>query len=104
MALFGKFWDRIAPKPHTNCRHAGPAAAIDDCIRSQVRDGDPGLAIAAAKAGVIVRAAGFGLADLRTRTPITPDTIFHLASCGKQFTALGILMLAESGNSTWMTP
>ena len=98
MALFGKFWDRIAPKPDTNRRHAGPAAAIDDCVRSQVRDGDPGLAIAVAKTGAIVHAAGFGLADLRARTPITPDTIFHLASCGKQFTALGILMLAESGS------
>ena len=28
---------------------------------------------------------------------ITPDTMFHLASCGKQFTGLGIVMLAEDG-------
>src|SRR5262249_41199032 len=31
------------------------------------------------------------------KSPNTPDTIFHLASCGKQFTGLGILMLAEEG-------
>jgi len=29
--------------------------------------------------------------------PATPDTIFHLASCGKQFTGLGMLMLADEG-------
>jgi CubicO group peptidase (beta-lactamase class C family) len=97
MALFGKFWDRIAPKPDPNRRDAGPAAAIDDCVRNQIRDGDPGLAIAVTKAGAIVHAAGYGLADLRAGKPIAPDTIFHLASCGKQFTALGVLMLAESG-------
>jgi CubicO group peptidase (beta-lactamase class C family) len=97
MALFGKFWDRIAPQPDADRRDAGPAAAIDDCVRSQIRDGDPGLAIAVAKAGAIAHAAGYGLADLRAGKPITPDTISHLASCGKQFTALGILMLAEAG-------
>ena len=30
-------------------------------------------------------------------TPVAPNTIFHLASCGKQFTGLGIAMLAEDG-------
>src|SRR5262249_14701263 len=37
------------------------------------------------------------LANLRRKSPNTPDTIFHLASCGKQFTGLGIMMLAEEG-------
>jgi CubicO group peptidase (beta-lactamase class C family) len=97
MALFGKFWDRIAPKPATQRPAGGPAAAIDDCVRDQIGEGDPGLAIAVTKAGATVHAAGYGLADLRTGRPNTPDTIFHLASCGKQFTALGILMLAEAG-------
>ncbi len=97
MALFGKFWDRIAPIPGTNRRDAGPAAEVDDYVRSQIRDGDPGLAIAVVKAGAVVHAAGYGLADLRAGRPIAPETIFHLASCGKQFTSLGILMLAESG-------
>jgi CubicO group peptidase (beta-lactamase class C family) len=44
----------------------------------------------------VVHAAGYGLANGRGR-PITPDMIFHLASCGKQFTGLGIAMLAEEG-------
>ena len=36
--------------------------------------------------------------------PIKPDTIFHMASCGKQITGIGILMLAEGGNSAWKIP
>ena len=31
------------------------------------------------------------------RAAIEPDTIFHMASCGKQLTGIGILMLAEAG-------
>ena len=31
---------------------------------------------------------------MRRGPPVRKDTIFHLASCGKQFTGLGILMLA----------
>ena len=30
-------------------------------------------------------------------TPITPQTQFHMASCGKQFTALGIMLLKDAG-------
>ena len=36
----------------------------------------------------------------RANAVIAPDTIFHLASCGKQFTGLGVLMLAAAKGST----
>jgi CubicO group peptidase (beta-lactamase class C family) len=96
MSLFGKFWDRIAPLPASRPRVGGPAD-IDNLVTSQVRPGEPGLALAIVKSGTVVHELGYGLADLRARTMIVPDTIFHLASCGKQFTGLGILILAEAG-------
>jgi hypothetical protein len=104
MALFGKFWDRIAPasKP----RHADGAqpTSIDDYLNGEVRAGDPGLAVAVVKSGAVVAAAGFGLADLRTKVAITPETIFHLDSCGKQFTAMGNPHARRSGQtSSWTT-
>jgi CubicO group peptidase (beta-lactamase class C family) len=68
---------------------------IDDYLAEQIRPDGPGLALAVTAAGTIAHAAGYGLADLAGGQPIAPETIFHLASCGKQFTALGILMLAE---------
>jgi CubicO group peptidase (beta-lactamase class C family) len=68
---------------------------LDDYVASQIESDGPGLAIAVVASGAVVHSAGYGLADVREDVPVTPDTIFHLASCGKQFTGLGILMLAE---------
>jgi CubicO group peptidase (beta-lactamase class C family) len=97
MSLLRRFLQSFVSNPIPSRPGAGPAGELDDHIRGEIRPGDPGLAIAVVKAGTVVHAAGYGLADLRAGTAITPNTIFHLASCGKQFTALGILMLAEAG-------
>ena len=97
MALFGKFWDRVAPVSNAIRVDRERSAQLDNHVDSQVQSGGPGLAIAVVKSGAIVHAAGYGLADVRANAANAPDTIFHLASCGKQFTGLGILMLAEAG-------
>jgi CubicO group peptidase (beta-lactamase class C family) len=97
MSLLGRFWQSLVSDQAANRLGAGTATSLDNHIRSQIREGDPGLAIAVVKGGVVVHRAGYGMADLRAGRPIKPETIFHLASCGKQFTALGILMLAEEG-------
>jgi CubicO group peptidase (beta-lactamase class C family) len=87
-------WNRILPKAMR--AETTPSAWIDGHVASKIQPDGPGLALAVVKAGAVVHAAGYGLADMRGR-PIAPDTIFHLASCGKQFTGLGIAMLAEEG-------
>ncbi len=76
---------------------ADPSAQINDYIASKIEVGGPGLALALVADGTIVHTATFGLANVRNGLPVEQDTIFHLASCGKQFTGLGILMLAEEG-------
>ena len=80
----------------SDARPQTPAARIDGYVAGKIRADGPGLALAVVKASDVVHAAGYGLAD-RRRQPIAPDTIFHLASCGKQFTGLGIAVLAEEG-------
>jgi CubicO group peptidase (beta-lactamase class C family) len=40
---------------------------------------------------------GYGMADLETGTPITPETIFESGSVAKQFTATAIVLLALDG-------
>ncbi|HSP51175.1 MAG TPA: serine hydrolase domain-containing protein, partial [Pseudolabrys sp.] len=75
--------------------HAERSAQIDDYVASQIEADGPGFALAVVAYGTVVHAAAYGLADVRSGLPIEQDTIFHLASCGKQFTGLGILMLAE---------
>jgi len=49
------------------------------------------------KDGQPVFRAGYGMANLELGVPITPDTVFRLASVTKQFTAVAILMLMEQG-------
>ena len=76
---------------------AGRSAEINDYADSEIEADGPGFALAVVAEGTVVHAAGYGLADLRSGLPVAADTIFHLASCGKQFTGLGVLMLAEEG-------
>jgi CubicO group peptidase (beta-lactamase class C family) len=87
-------WNRILPRAMR--AETTPSARIDGYIAGKIQPDGPGLALAVVKAGAVVHAAGYGLAD-RRGPPITAETIFHLASCGKQFTGLGIAMLAEEG-------
>ena len=39
----------------------------------------------------------YGMASLERRVPITPSTVFHLASITKPFTAMSVLLAAERG-------
>src|SRR5215217_7035964 len=57
----------------------------------------PGLSVAVIKNGAIVKAKGYGIANLETDTPVKPETVFELASLTKQFTATAIMMLVEEG-------
>jgi CubicO group peptidase (beta-lactamase class C family) len=57
----------------------------------------PGVAVGVTRNGEILFQGGYGLADVDRGTRIDPDTAFHMASCGKQMTAVAILMLVEEG-------
>jgi CubicO group peptidase (beta-lactamase class C family) len=87
-------WNRFLPKAMR--AETTPSARIHGYVAGKMQPDGPGLAMAVVKAGAVVHAAGYGLAETGG-PPITAETIFHLASCGKQFTGLGIAMLAEEG-------
>lgn len=71
---------------------------IDRYIQQEmVRTQLPGIAVAIVKGQEIIYLKGFGYASLRTKSPVTPQTIFDLASCSKSFTALAILTLWHNG-------
>ena len=74
------------------------ADPIDRFIRSEMeRQQIPGVAIAVVKHGKIVKAEGYGFANIEHSVPVIPETVFQSASVGKQFTAAGVLLLAEEG-------
>jgi CubicO group peptidase (beta-lactamase class C family) len=69
-----------------------------DAIFSQWNRRDsPGCAVSVLQNGRIVYEKGYGMADLEHDTPITPTTVFHVASMSKQFTATAILLLVQQG-------
>ena len=57
----------------------------------------PGASAIVLRNGVVQLAAAFGLADVENHTPATPTTNYRLASVSKQFTAMAIMQLKESG-------
>ena len=57
----------------------------------------PGVAILVSRNGEPLHLSGFGMADVKAGKPITPDSVFDLASVSKQFTGAAILSLAEKG-------
>jgi len=64
----------------------------------------PGMAIAVVKDDEVVLAHGFGVTDIETETPVTPETIFAIGSSTKAFTATLIGMLVDEGKMDWDDP
>jgi CubicO group peptidase (beta-lactamase class C family) len=55
-----------------------------------------GLAVGVVRDGEVA-SRGFGVRDVRTGEPVTPETTFHLASVSKPFVATAIVSLAVGG-------
>jgi CubicO group peptidase (beta-lactamase class C family) len=75
----------------------GVAAQVDKIFAQFDKPDSPGCALAVIRDGQIVYKRGYGMADLDHDVPIKPDTVFHVASVSKQFTAMAILLLAKQG-------
>jgi CubicO group peptidase (beta-lactamase class C family) len=70
---------------------------IDQVFEKWNKPDSPGCALGVYKDGQIVYKRGYGVADLNDDVPITPATVFHVASMSKQFTAASIVLLAQQG-------
>jgi CubicO group peptidase (beta-lactamase class C family) len=57
----------------------------------------PGMAVGVVSDQRLVWAKGFGLANVASKTPVTPQTKFRMASHSKLFTAIAIMQLREQG-------
>jgi CubicO group peptidase (beta-lactamase class C family) len=77
---------------------------IDKIFAKYDRNDSPGCALAVLSHGEIVYQRGYGLADLDHDIPISPATVFHVASVSKQFTAAAIILLAQEGKLTLDDP
>ena len=91
----------IAPRPIDAAR----AAALDAFIAgAQARLAVPGAAVAVIAGGKVVYERSVGVRALGRREPITPRTLFLLASVTKPMTTLMQAALVDAGTLTWDTP
>jgi CubicO group peptidase (beta-lactamase class C family) len=81
-------------------REAVLADRADALFAHYNRDDSPGLAVAVVRAGAVVFARGYGLANREQRTRIATSTVFDVGSVTKQFTGMAVAMLAEEGALT----
>jgi CubicO group peptidase (beta-lactamase class C family) len=87
----------VAPLFFTVAASAQPEK-VDEYIRSEMQArGIPGLSVAVVRDGQVVKAGGYGLANVELNVPAGADTVYQSGSVGKQFTATLVMMLVEAG-------
>lgn len=64
----------------------------------------PGAAIVVVSGDQIVFSKGFGVSNVETNSPVTPDMLFRIGSLTKPFTAAAIVSLAEEGKLDLRAP
>ncbi|MGB9791682.1 MAG: serine hydrolase [Thermacetogeniaceae bacterium] len=84
----------VALKPYKNA----PRDRLDEEILSRMWESRiVGLSFAFVRGGEVIRAGGYGWADLEKEKPAGPDTIYRIASVSKTITATALMQLWERG-------
>ena len=74
------------------------ADKVDDYVRAEMqRQHIPGTSIAVLKDGKIMKAEGYGLANVELNVPARPETVYKIGSVSKQLIATGIMILIQDG-------
>ncbi len=88
-----------------NFHPAEKLAGIDSTINKILKDWNvPGCGVGIVIKDKLVFAKGYGYRDLENKLPITPNTLFQIASNTKLFTATAIGFLVEEGKLEWDKP
>jgi CubicO group peptidase (beta-lactamase class C family) len=76
-------------------RAAAPDPVHDFITAYIAKNQIPGVALLVRRQGKVVRAEGYGMANLEHRVPVKAETVFQSGSMGKQFTAMAVMTLVE---------
>jgi CubicO group peptidase (beta-lactamase class C family) len=82
-------WAQSPPRDHI--------ARVAGVFKEYAKPDSPGCAVGVYQNDRIVHSAAFGMANLDHDVPLTPASVFHVASVSKQFTAAAIVLLANEG-------
>lgn len=84
---------------------AQPVDRIDRVMADMVRAYQiPGAAIAVVQDDKVVLLKAYGTKEAGGKEPVTPDTLFEIASTSKAFTSTALAMLASDGKLTFDDP
>ena len=78
-------------------RDVGPKTPGVDAVFADILAEGPGAAVIVMEHGQVVHRAGYGMAHLDHGIPISPETVFDIASISKQFGAIAALLLEADG-------
>lgn len=81
----------------TSTAGAQDRTATIDSIFSFATSATPGCGVGVSQRGNAIVSRFYGLANVETRTPLGPNSLFDIGSTQKQFTAAAVLLLAEEG-------
>ena len=75
---------------------------LDDFVTSSMKEWHaPGVAIAVVQGDSVPYMKGFGVRNIETGAPATPDTLFDIGSATKAFTSAAIAMLVDEHKMQW---
>jgi CubicO group peptidase (beta-lactamase class C family) len=80
-----------APATDTN------AKKVDQLFAAFEKPGSPGCSVGIIRNSSFVYKKSFGYASLEFGVPLTPESVFYVASVSKQFTAASVVLAAEQG-------
>lgn len=87
-----------------NSRNPEPRAVVDALFARYAQGNQPGVGVLVIRDGEVILEECFGNANLETRAPITPETMFRLASVSKQFATMAVMLLEEDGRLDYDDP
>ncbi|MEE8192603.1 MAG: serine hydrolase domain-containing protein [Gemmatimonadales bacterium] len=73
------------------------SAQVDVLFADLDAPDSPGAAVVVVRYGEVLHRGGYGSANLEYGLPVTPATVFDIASVSKQFAGMAIAMLVEEG-------
>lgn len=74
-----------------------PSQKVDQIFSVYDKPGSPGCSLGVIRDGEFVYRKAYGLASLELGVPLSPPSVFYMASVSKQFTAASVVLAAERG-------
>ncbi|HVK16620.1 MAG TPA: serine hydrolase [Fimbriiglobus sp.] len=92
----------VGPVTGANPSHDFDSAGVDHIVGESLKRWEvPGVALAIVRGEETVHLKGYGTKRVGVNDPVTPDTLFPLASCTKAFTSTLTAILADDGKLAW---